>query len=108
MTQTISQPPAVSAQEFCDTVRERGVVQHWNLHCGLSWLASRFENGKIVAESADADALQAAITSLLALPGKTERAAISAAALVLLKKYGAELPSSDYAAIWMQLRDGGQ
>ncbi len=100
--------PASPSQAFAETVRQSGDPQHWQLHCGLSWIAERFERGRIKAEGTDAEDVQTALTSLLALPGKAERAAIGTAALSVLRKYGPQLSASDYAAIYMQLHEGSQ
>lgn len=112
MTQTSSGPtssaPQSTSQAFADTVRQHGTPQHWQLHCGLSWISERFERGSLKAEGTDIEDVQTALTTLLTLPGKTERAAIGSAALALLKKYGSQLSSTDYAAIYMQLNQGSQ
>ncbi|MHB1798052.1 MAG: hypothetical protein ACYCUI_07070 [Vulcanimicrobiaceae bacterium] len=104
----ISSAPQGTSQAFADTVRQHGTPQHWQLHCGLSWISERFERGALKAEGTDIEDVQTPLATLLTLPGKTERAAIGSAALVLLKKYGPQLSSSDYAAIYMQLSEGAQ
>ncbi len=105
---TLPVSPASPSQEFAETVRTKGDPKHWQLHCGLSWIAQRFERGHLKAEGTDAEDVQAALTSLLALPGKAERAAIGTAALLLLRRYGPQLSASDYAAIYLQLHEGSQ
>ncbi len=99
---------ASPSQEFAETVRAKGDPKHWQLHCGLSWIAQRFERGHLKAEGTDAEDVQAALTSLFSLPAQTERAAIGTAALSLLRKYGPQLSASDYAAIYLQLHEGSQ